>query len=68
MAESSTLAAQLQRVAIEAAAIAAVAEGPRQDVRPAQARVRQFAVALHRHAKGAEAAARAWLQELQHQA
>lgn len=54
----------LQDVGALADQIAALAEGPRQQRE--SPRVQQFAIALHRHAKGVKAAAAAWLQEQAH--
>jgi len=55
----------LREAMAQADAMVAAAEAPRQD--RSQPRVQQFAIALHRHAKGAKAAAAAWLQELGNQ-
>lgn len=55
---------ELDDVGPLAEAMVALADGPRQD--PQNPRVQQFAIALHRHAKGVKAAAAAWLQERGH--
>lgn len=55
----------LEDVGALADAIVALADGPRQARE--NPRVQQFAIALHRHAKGAKAAAAAWLQEIGNQ-
>ena len=54
----------LREVAQMADTMVAVADRPRQDA--TNPRVQQFAIALHRHAKGVKAAAAAWLQEQAH--
>lgn len=54
----------LERIEAEAEQMAHLAEGPmREDPEP---RRKQFAYALHRHARGARAAAAAWRQDLTH--
>ena len=56
--------AALRRMVDLADEMVAGADRPRQDA--TNPRVQQFAIALHRHAKGVKAAAAAWLQEQAH--